>query len=102
MDSLNAMGGASNSVLWTQIKADVTGKTIHVPASDTATTLGAAILAGVGTGLYKSYEEAVKRTIRITRTQEPDPANRAVYDRRMELYLRLYEDLKDTFKEFAI
>lgn len=102
VDSLNAMGGASNSVLWTQIKADVTGKTIHVPASDTATTLGAAILAGVGTGLYKSYEEAVKRTIRITRTQEPNPANRAVYDRRMELYLRLYEDLKDTFKEFAI
>ena len=101
VDSLNAMGGASNSVLWTQIKADVTGKTIHVPASDTATTLGAAILAGVGTGLYKSYEEAVERTIRITRTQEPDPANRAVYDRRMELYLRLYDDLKDTFKEFA-
>ncbi len=47
VDTLNAMGGASNSVLWTQIKADVTGKTIRVPSSDTATTLGAAILAGV-------------------------------------------------------
>ena len=97
VDTLNAMGGASNSVLWTQIKADVTGKTIRVPSSDTATTLGAALLAGVGCGIYGSYDEAVSRTIRITRVQEPDPDNREIYDRAMELYLRLYEDLKDTF-----
>ena len=45
---LRAMGGSANSFLWTQIKADVTGKAVVVPASDTATTLGAAILAGVG------------------------------------------------------
>lgn len=47
---LRAMGGSANSLLWTQIKADVTGKAVVVPASDTATTLGAAILAGVGVG----------------------------------------------------
>ncbi len=97
VDTLNAMGGASNSVLWTQIKADVTGKTIRVPSSDTATTLGAAILAGVGCGIYGSYGEAVKRTIRMTRVQEPNPENKAVYDRAMERYLRLYEDLKEGF-----
>ena len=51
IDVLNAMGGAANSLLWTQIKADVTGKRIQVPSSDTATTLGAALLAGVGCGL---------------------------------------------------
>ncbi len=97
VDTLNAMGGASNSVLWTQIKADVTGKTIRVPSSDTATTLGAAILAGVGCGVYGSYGEAVNRTIRMTRVQEPNPENKAVYDRAMERYLRLYEDLKEGF-----
>ncbi len=97
VDTLNAMGGASNSVLWTQIKADVTGKTIRVPSSDTATTLGAAILAGVGCGIYGSYGEAVNRTIRMTRVQEPNPENKAVYDRAMERYLRLYEDLKEGF-----
>ena len=94
---VNTMGGASNSVLWTQIKADVTGKTIRVPSSDTATTLGAAILAGVGCGVYGSYGEAVNRTIRMTRVQEPNPENKAVYDRSMERYLRLYEDLKEGF-----
>ena len=94
VDALNAMGGASNSVLWTQIKADVTGKTIQVPASDTATTLGAVLLAGVGCGLYRDYGEAVQRTIRVTRVQEPDWKSHEVYQRQMELYLELYERLK--------
>ncbi len=101
VDAMNAIGGASNSVLWTQIKADVTGKTIRVPSSDTATTLGTAILAGIGCGIYRNYDEAVKRTIRITRVQEPNPKNKEVYERSMELYLRLYEDLKKTFSETA-
>ena len=59
VQELIAMGGAANSELWTQIKADVTGKVIKVPSSDTATTLGAAILAGVGTGVYHDFKEAV-------------------------------------------
>ena len=42
VEVLRAMGGSANSHLWTQIKADITGKPIVVPASDTATTLGAA------------------------------------------------------------
>ncbi len=98
---LNAMGGASNSRLWTQIKADVTGKTIRVSPSDTATTLGAAMLAGVGCGLYRDYEEAVKKTVTVTRVHEPDRKNHQIYEKCMELYLELYEDLKGTFKKFA-
>ena len=97
---LNAMGGASNSELWTQIKADVTGKTIQVPRSDTATTLGAAILAGVGCGVYSSYSEAVEKTVAITRIHEPDMEKHALYQRSMELYLALYRDLKQTFAAF--
>ncbi len=94
---LNAMGGAANSRLWTQIKADVTGKTIQVPASDTATTLGAALLAGVGCGIYKDYEEAVRRTIRITRVQEPDMERHAVYKKMMERYLELSEKMQEIY-----
>lgn len=95
VDVLNAMGGAANSKLWTQIKADVTGCKIQVPASDTATTLGAAILAGVGCGIYDSYKTAVEKTIAITRVQEPDMAKHEIYKKSMETYLRLYESLKD-------
>lgn len=96
---LNAMGGSANSRLWTQIKADVTGKKIQVPASDTATTLGAALLAGVGCGVYADYEEAVKRTIKITRMQEPDMKNHERYQRLMEVYLNIYEALKYVWKK---
>ena len=98
---LIAMGGASNSRLWTQIKADVTGKVIKVPASDTATTLGACILAGVGTGVYSSFEEAVKETVVITREQKPNMENHEIYKKSMELYLELYDRLKDTFRKFG-
>ncbi len=98
-DKLVAMGGAANSRLWTQMKADITGKTINVPTSDTATTLGAAILAGVGTGLYKSFDQAVEDTIVITRTHEPDLQAHARYKNNYEIYLELYEKLKDTMQK---
>ena len=94
---LIAMGGASNSILWTQIKADVTGKTIKVPTSDTATTLGAAILAGVGVGIYESFEEAIKDTIVITRVQEPDMEAHKKYQESMDLYLELIDALTPIF-----
>ena len=97
---LNAMGGASNSALWTQIKADVTGKIFQVPASDTATTLGAAILAGIGCGLYSSYQEAVGETVSVSRRYEPDPKKHEVYQQGMQLYLTLYQNLEKTFSAF--
>ena len=97
VDSLNAMGGSANSELWVQIKADITGKTINVPTSDTATTLGAVILAGIGCGVYKSYEEAVDKTIVITRTQKPNLENAEKYKKGMEKYLALSDALTDVF-----
>lgn len=92
--TLYAMGGAANSRLWTQIKADVTGKRIVVPSSDTATTLGAAILAGVGAGIYRSFDEAVSRTVRITREHLPNPEHAAAYERGYRTYRALYPQLK--------
>ena len=97
-ESLRAMGGSANSRIWTQIKADVTGCRMEVPASDTATTLGAAILAGVGTGVYDSFGQAAEQTVRVKRTQEPDAANKEAYDRGYAVYRELYERLEDLMK----
>lgn len=96
---LNAMGGAANSRLWTQIKADITGKVINVPASDTATTLGAAILAGVGTGLYSSFKDAVSRTVSVKRVHQPDMDAHEKYMKHYEIYLEIYEQLKATMQK---
>ena len=95
------MGGSANSRLWTQMMADVTGCRIEVPGSDTATSLGAAILAGVGAGVYEDFEEAVRSTVRIRRTHEPDAAAHEAYEKGYRTYLRLYESLKDLMKEDA-
>lgn len=98
-DILRAMGGSANSLFWTQIKSDITGKAMAVPASDTATTLGAALLAGVGTGFYKDYEEAVSQTVKVTRIHHPDPEKKAVYDKNYETYLELYRSLSGLMKK---
>ncbi len=99
VNELRAMGGAANSRLWTQIKADVTGKVIRVPLTDAATTLGAAILAGVGVGVYKSFDEAVKKTVAITREHRPDPSKHQVYAKHYQTYLKLYQQLKTLMSE---
>jgi len=96
---LHAMGGSANSLVWTQIKADITGKVIKVPASDTATTLGAAILAGIGTGVYDSFEHAVRKTIKLERVHEPNPAHQAVYQKGYRTYLQLYNNLKEVMND---
>ena len=97
---LRAMGGSANSLLWTQIKSDITGKPIVVPSSDTATTLGAAILAGVGVGMYGSFEEAVGLTVKEKRRHEPNPEHREVYERNYQIYLELYGQLKGIMKKY--
>ena len=99
VDVLRAMGGSANSLLWTQIKSDVTGKPVDVPASDTATTLGAALLAGVGVGLYEDFDRAVDQTIEVRRRHLPDPDKRLVYEANYRNYRKLYDQLKDMMRE---
>lgn len=94
VSQLRAQGGAANSRLWTQMKADITGKEILVPGSDTAGALGASILAGVGAGLYQSFEEAVSRTVTIRRSHKPAEENRPIYEEAYRQYRYLYENLK--------
>lgn len=96
---LRAMGGAANSLLWTQIKADITGKPIDVPSSDVATTLGAALLAGVAVGVYQDFTDAVSRTVTITRTHEPCMDNSGLYHQGYAVYRELYSNLKDLMRK---
>lgn len=98
VETLRATGGSANSRLWTQIKADVTGKQIEVPESDLATPLGAAILAGVGVGVYTDFQQATERTVCVKRTQHHADTDRTAYDAGYHIYRQLYEQLKDLMK----
>ncbi len=93
VDLLLSIGGGANSRVWTQIKADVTGKVIEVSSSDNATARGAAILAGVGTGVYPGFEEAVMTTVKTTKRYFPNEKNHRIYKECMERYLELSANL---------
>ncbi|KXS40140.1 MAG: xylulokinase [Candidatus Frackibacter sp. T328-2] len=96
---LNSVGGSANSKVWTQIKADITNKEINVPYSDHATTLGAALIAGVGIGIYNDYKDAVDQTVRIKRTHKPNSENHELYSKYFNIYLDLYKNLKETYQK---
>jgi xylulokinase len=90
---LRATGGAAASRLWTQIKADVTGRIIHVPAATQPSTLGAALLAGIGVGAYRGFSDAAAITGQISRTHIPGE-DQPVYVEGFEVYRQLYRALK--------
>lgn len=90
-----ATGGASQNVFWTQNKADITGKIIEVPAVAEATPLGAALISGIGVGIYKDERDAYESTYSTGSIYEPDAKNIAVYEDYYSIYKSLYPDLKN-------
>lgn len=70
-ERLLVSGGAARSRLWMQILADVCGRTVAVPEQTDCAVLGAAILAGVGCGMFSGVREAARRLCRIQCCYEP-------------------------------
>jgi len=60
-EGLKLAGGATKSEVWCQIFADVSGLPIRIPEVADLACVGAAILAGLGAGLYPSCEEGYRR-----------------------------------------
>ena len=100
-DSLNLGGGGARSDVWCQIRADALGKPLRRVAALDAGTLGAAIIAGVGSGAMPSLEAAVDRLVSFERTFEPEKDARGYYDAKFGKYQELYADLKGFNEEYA-
>ncbi len=92
--TLLAVGGASRNPLWMQIKADITGHPICAVNSPDATAIGCAMVAGVGAGILKGFDE-VKRYAASEAPYWPDSSCAAQYESSYEKYLLLYDRLKD-------
>lgn len=95
IDELRAIGGGARSPLWLKLKADITGIPVAVPRITEAASWGAAILAGVGAGIYTSPAAAIRQTLQFERTIQPDPAAQAQYEDRYRLYGQMYPLLAD-------
>ncbi len=94
IDVLRAIGGGAKSSLWLQLKADITGIPVAVPAVTEAAGMGAAILGGVATGVFDDPVQAINRHLTIQKVYEPDSSNKALFDERYELYKLIYPIVK--------
>ncbi|MDO8585531.1 MAG: FGGY family carbohydrate kinase [Armatimonadota bacterium] len=85
-DLIRSIGGGAKSDLWLQMKADVTGMSVERPRVTEAATLGAAMLAAVGAGEFRSVKECSQNLYKAEKVFVPDPGSRLEYDAAYEAY----------------
>jgi xylulokinase len=86
---ITATGGGSRSDRWLQIKADILGIPVMRPGFTESGVCGAAMLAGLATGVFASAEQAVSAIVKIDRSFEPQSTRHAFYRERYALYREL-------------
>lgn len=101
IEQVRASGGGARSSVWRQIQADVFGAELVLVNVTEGAAYGAALLAGVGAGVYQSVDEAVAATVRITDRTAPVADHVTQYQRLYPVYRSLYPALKDTFHALA-
>jgi xylulokinase len=101
IDQIRASGGGALSKPWRQILADVfNSEILTMSGSGEGGAYGAALVAGVGIGIWPSVEEAVK-LLKVETKTFPIPKNVETYDRLLKIYQSLYGSLKTTFDKIS-
>jgi xylulokinase len=87
-----AVGGGTKNHLWNRIKADILQKPLDIFDFQETGSLGAAMLAGIGTGIYGSCREAAEETRAVVRSRRvaPEEDEKSPYDSRFALYRGAY------------
>ncbi len=98
IQEIRSFGGGSRSGLWNQIKADVCGLPVVASHSHEPGCIGAAILAGVGSGVFESIDEACKTLVRPGKPHYPDEITCAAYRPYFEEYKKLNDLLEPLFE----
>jgi xylulokinase len=96
------IGGTSRNRLFLQIKADVFARPITVVEETEATTLGAALLAGVAAGIFPSFDAAWRGVERREFLVEPEPEAVERYEKlRTSVFAAIPERLRPINKAIA-
>jgi xylulokinase len=101
VSQIRASGGGSRNALWRQIQADIYGKDLVTLRESEGSAYGAALLAGVGGGIYRSVEEAAKEAIQIRESVLPDRKNMQRYDQLYQVYRKLYPAVRELAHQLA-
>lgn len=97
-----ATGGGSKSDAWIQTCADILGQPFARPVVTEAGALGAAIMAGVGAGVFASFEQGVAAMVRLERTFEPDPQQQRRYDAWFDRYRPLWPLMREYLRGLTL
>ena len=99
--AFSVIGGGAKSAVWNQIKADIIGAEITALDIQDMAPIGAALLSGVGVGVFDnvySASDAVQRRVLHTYSPACTEAERELYLRRYDTYTKLYPQLKDIYR----
>jgi len=98
---LRALGGVQKNEFWLHMKADVTGLPVEVTDNPEVTLLGAAILAGIGAGMYRDARDALSRMDFPLTAYEPDMTRHEDYRKQYDTVLsKIAPALKEVYKEW--
>ncbi|MGA2408408.1 MAG: FGGY family carbohydrate kinase [Bacteroidales bacterium] len=95
INEIHSLGGGAKSHLWNQILADMTGIPIVTMSQTENAAIGAAMLAGVGTGVFSNIEKGCETCIKEHLRFEPDQGNFEVYRKIYRKYLMLYKCMEN-------
>lgn len=93
-EKITAIGGGTRNEFWMQNKADVSGRPVVTLEIEEATALGAAMLAGVGAGVYQNLIEAAQRVHKPGKLFEPNIKLTSLYSEFFEIYREIYPALQ--------
>lgn len=96
---LRVMGGAGKSLPWMEILAAVTGCEINLVQVSDASPMGAAMIAAVGSGLFKNYKEAASILSKAKKLPAPDKALCERYQEKQNAYMKRFSDIKKLYEE---
>ncbi len=89
-------GGGSNSSVWCQIHADITGKQVLVPRVRDGAVLGSALLAGLGTDVLPKDLD-IQSIAPIEKVYTSDAKHRDIYNQSYERFCQVYENLRNYY-----
>lgn len=93
-ETLRLGGGGAASDRWCQIRADALGRVLIRMRGSDAGAVGAAVLAGVGSGVLPDLAQAAARLVAEDRRFAPDPAAARLADRRFAIWQQLYQQVR--------
>jgi xylulokinase len=98
VQAIRVGGGGARSPLWRQIQADVYGRSVETVQAEEGAAYGAALLAGVGAGVWPTVDAACSAVVRVAKRTPADPVATQVLQQTYARYRRIYPALKTIFQ----